>query len=136
MFTSLVYKNLTSPVYTTLKGVSGAVGGVSSPVHHLLLLLLLSVSVQKATLLSSGPFSDQSSSSEESSSSGEEDGSVCSSHTSSSSRKDSSPGSPRSLKRGQYERVLLQSQTPGSTSAVNLSSSFCSCVHVIDDIRE
>ncbi len=55
---------------------------------------------QKATLLSSSPFSDESSSSEESSSSGEEDGSLCGSHTSSSSRKDSSPGSPRSLKRG------------------------------------
>uniref|UniRef100_A0AAX7V099 Pleckstrin homology domain containing, family H (with MyTH4 domain) member 2 n=1 Tax=Astatotilapia calliptera TaxID=8154 RepID=A0AAX7V099_ASTCA len=55
--------------------------------------------LQKATLLSSSPFSDESSSSEESSSSGDEDGSLCSSHTSSSSRKDSSPGSPRSLKR-------------------------------------
>lgn len=56
---------------------------------------------QKATLLSSSPFSDETSSSEDSSSSGEEDGSVCSSHTSSGSRKeDSSPGSPRSLKRG------------------------------------
>lgn len=64
---------MTTPVYTTLKG--------------------------KATLLSSSPFSDESSSSEESSSSGDEDGSLCSSHTSSSSRKDSSPGSPRSLKR-------------------------------------
>ncbi|KAA8584072.1 hypothetical protein FQN60_015280, partial [Etheostoma spectabile] len=73
MYTSLIYKNMTTPVYTTLKG--------------------------KATMLSSSPFSDESSSSEESSSSGEEDGSLCSSHTSSSSRKDSSPGSPRSLKR-------------------------------------
>uniref|UniRef100_A0A3Q4HWT6 Pleckstrin homology domain containing, family H (with MyTH4 domain) member 2 n=1 Tax=Neolamprologus brichardi TaxID=32507 RepID=A0A3Q4HWT6_NEOBR len=73
MYTSLIYKNMTTPVYTTLKG--------------------------KATLLSSSPFSDESSSSEESSSSGDEDGSLCSSHTSSSSRKDSSPGSPRSLKR-------------------------------------
>ncbi|XP_023818940.1 pleckstrin homology domain-containing family H member 2 isoform X2 [Oryzias latipes] len=73
-YTSLIYKNMTTPVYTRLKG--------------------------KATLLSCSPFSDESSSSEESSSSGEEDGSLCSSHTSSSSRKDSSPGSPRSLKRG------------------------------------
>ncbi|XP_075933156.1 pleckstrin homology domain-containing family H member 2 isoform X2 [Anarhichas minor] len=70
MYTSLVYKNMTAPVYTTLKG--------------------------KATLLSSSPFSDESSSSEELSSSGEEDGSLCSSRASSSSRKD---GSPRSLKR-------------------------------------
>ncbi|XP_056291232.1 pleckstrin homology domain-containing family H member 2 [Pseudoliparis swirei] len=70
MYTSLVYKNMTAPVYTTLKG--------------------------KATLLSSSPFSDESSSSEESSSSGEEDGSLCSSRASSSSHKD---GSPRSLKR-------------------------------------
>ncbi|XP_024152637.1 pleckstrin homology domain-containing family H member 2 isoform X1 [Oryzias melastigma] len=74
MYTSLIYKNMTTPVYTRLKG--------------------------KATLLSCSPFSDESSSSEESSSSGEEDGSLCSSNTSSSSRKDSSPGSPRSLKRG------------------------------------
>lgn len=74
MYTNLIYKNMTTPVYTTLKG--------------------------KATLLSSSPFSDETSSSEDSSSSGEEDGSVCSSHTSSGSRKeDSSPGSPRSLKR-------------------------------------
>ncbi|XP_077960053.1 pleckstrin homology domain-containing family H member 2 isoform X2 [Gasterosteus aculeatus] len=70
MYTSLVYKNMTAPVYTTLKG--------------------------KATLLSSSPLSDESSSSEESSSSGEEDGSLCSSRASSSSRRD---GSPRSLKR-------------------------------------
>ncbi|KAL6101564.1 plekhh2 [Pungitius sinensis] len=70
MYTSFVYKNMTAPVYTTLKG--------------------------KATLLSSSPLSDESSSSEESSSSGEEDGSLCSSRASSSSRKD---GSPRSLKR-------------------------------------
>lgn len=73
MYTSLIYKNMTTPVYTTLKG--------------------------KATLLSSSPFTDDSSSSEDSFSSGEEEGSVCSSHTSSGSRKDSSPGSPRSLKR-------------------------------------
>ncbi|XP_061914794.1 pleckstrin homology domain-containing family H member 2 [Entelurus aequoreus] len=73
MYTSLVYKNMSTPVYTTLKG--------------------------KATLLSSSPFSDESSSSEESSSSGEEDGSFSSSHNSSSSHKDSIPGSPRSLKR-------------------------------------
>lgn len=63
------------------------------------ILFVLTI-LQKATLLSSSPVSDESSSSEESSSSGEEDGSFCSSHTSSSSRKDSSPGSPRSLKRG------------------------------------
>ncbi|XP_059179825.1 pleckstrin homology domain-containing family H member 2 [Centropristis striata] len=88
MYTSLIYKNMTTPVYTTLKG--------------------------KATLLSSSPFSDESSSSEESSSSGEEDGSVCSSHTSSSSRKDSSPGSPRSLKRA----VSMSSMTSESDYAI------------------
>uniref|UniRef100_A0A8C5DWV9 Pleckstrin homology domain containing, family H (with MyTH4 domain) member 2 n=1 Tax=Gouania willdenowi TaxID=441366 RepID=A0A8C5DWV9_GOUWI len=58
MYTSLIYKNMTTPVYTTLKG--------------------------KASLLSNSPCSDESSSSEDSSSSGEEDGSICSSHTSSS----------------------------------------------------
>ncbi|XP_053292949.1 pleckstrin homology domain-containing family H member 2 [Pleuronectes platessa] len=88
MYTSLIYKNMTAPVYTTLKG--------------------------KATLLSSSPVSDESSSSEESSSSGEEDGSVCSSHTSSSSRKDSSPGSPRSLKRA----VSMSSMTSESDYAI------------------
>ncbi|KAM9847591.1 pleckstrin homology domain-containing family H member 2 [Aulostomus maculatus] len=88
MYTSLIYKNMTAPVYTTLKG--------------------------KATLLSSSPFLDDSSSSEESSSSGEEDGSVCSSHTSASSRKDSSPGSPRSLKRA----VSMSSMTSESDYAI------------------
>ncbi|KAM7385102.1 hypothetical protein PAMP_001199 [Pampus punctatissimus] len=88
MYTSLIYRNMTTPVYTTLKG--------------------------KATLLSSSPFSDESSSSEESSSSGEEDGSFCSSHTSSSSRKDSSPGSPRSLKRA----VSMSSMTSESDYAI------------------
>ncbi|XP_028279419.1 pleckstrin homology domain-containing family H member 2 [Parambassis ranga] len=88
MYTSLIYKNMTTPVYTTLKG--------------------------KATLLSSSPFSDESSSSEESSSSGEEDGSICSSHTSSSSRKDGSPGSPRSLKRA----VSMASMTSESDYAI------------------
>ncbi|XP_031139983.1 pleckstrin homology domain-containing family H member 2 [Sander lucioperca] len=88
MYTSLIYKNMTTPVYTTLKG--------------------------KATMLSSSPFSDESSSSEESSSSGEEDGSLCSSHTSSSSRKDSSPGSPRSLKRA----VSMSSMTSESDYAI------------------
>ncbi|XP_040906482.1 pleckstrin homology domain-containing family H member 2 [Toxotes jaculatrix] len=88
MYTSLIYKNMTTPVYTTLKG--------------------------KATLLSSSPFSDESSSSEDSSSSGEEDGSFCSSHTSSSSRKDSSPGSPRSLKRA----VSMSSMTSESDYAI------------------
>ncbi|KAI3362950.1 hypothetical protein L3Q82_011620, partial [Scortum barcoo] len=88
MYTSLIYKNMTTPVYTTLKG--------------------------KATLLSSSPFSDESSSSEESSSSGEEDGSICSSHTSSGSRKDSSPGSPRSLKRA----VSMSSMTSESDYAI------------------
>uniref|UniRef100_A0AAV2JN81 PH domain-containing protein n=1 Tax=Knipowitschia caucasica TaxID=637954 RepID=A0AAV2JN81_KNICA len=74
MYTSLIYRNMSTPLYSTLKG--------------------------KATLLSSSPFTDDSSNSEDSSSSGEEDGSVCSSQASSSgSRKDSSPGSPRSLKR-------------------------------------
>uniref|UniRef100_A0A3B4ZV35 Pleckstrin homology, MyTH4 and FERM domain containing H2 n=1 Tax=Stegastes partitus TaxID=144197 RepID=A0A3B4ZV35_9TELE len=79
MYTSLIYKNMTTPVYTTLKGVSTS-----------------------------------SSSSEESSSSGEEDGSLCSSHTSSSSRKDSSPGSPRSLKRA----VSMASMTSESDYAI------------------
>ncbi|XP_030603638.1 pleckstrin homology domain-containing family H member 2 isoform X2 [Archocentrus centrarchus] len=88
MYTSLIYKNMTTPVYTTLKG--------------------------KATLLSSSPVSDESSSSEESSSSGDEDGSLCSSHTSSSSRKDSSPGSPRSLKRA----VSVASMTSESDYAI------------------
>ncbi|CAJ1066905.1 pleckstrin homology domain-containing family H member 2 [Xyrichtys novacula] len=88
MYTSLIYKNMTTPVYTTLKG--------------------------KATLLSSCPFSDESSSSEESSSSGEEDGSICSSRTSSSSRKDSTPGSPRSLKRA----VSMSSMTSESDYAI------------------
>ncbi|XP_074503019.1 pleckstrin homology domain-containing family H member 2 isoform X2 [Sebastes fasciatus] len=88
MYTSLIYRNMTTPVYTTLKG--------------------------KAALLSSSPFSDESSSSEESSSSGEEDGSHCSSHTSSSSRKDSSPGSPRSLKRA----VSMSSMTSESDYAI------------------
>uniref|UniRef100_A0A3B4WF39 Pleckstrin homology, MyTH4 and FERM domain containing H2 n=1 Tax=Seriola lalandi dorsalis TaxID=1841481 RepID=A0A3B4WF39_SERLL len=74
----------------------------------------LSCVLQKATLLSSSPFSDESSSSEESSSSGEEDGSFCSSHTSSSSRKDSSPGSPRSLKRA----VSMSSMTSESDYAI------------------
>uniref|UniRef100_A0AAQ5YLF1 Pleckstrin homology domain containing, family H (with MyTH4 domain) member 2 n=1 Tax=Amphiprion ocellaris TaxID=80972 RepID=A0AAQ5YLF1_AMPOC len=77
-YTSLIYKNMTTPVYTTLKGVN------------------------------------ESSSSEESSSSGEEDGSLCSSHTSSSSRKDSSPGSPRSLKRA----VSMASMTSESDYAI------------------
>uniref|UniRef100_A0A3Q3WEG2 Uncharacterized protein n=1 Tax=Mola mola TaxID=94237 RepID=A0A3Q3WEG2_MOLML len=88
MYTSLIYKNMTTPVYTTLKG--------------------------KATLLSSSPFSDDSSSSEESSSSGEEDGSLCSSRTSASSRMDSSPGSPRSLKRA----VSMSSMTSESDYAI------------------
>ncbi|KAK1905451.1 Pleckstrin like domain containing family H member 2 [Dissostichus eleginoides] len=88
MYTSLIYRNMTTPVYTTLKG--------------------------KATLLSSSPFSDESSSSEESSSSGEEDASICSSHTPSSSRKDSSPGSPRSLKRA----VSMSSMTSESDYAI------------------
>ncbi|XP_070771772.1 pleckstrin homology domain-containing family H member 2 [Enoplosus armatus] len=88
MYTSLIYKNMTAPVYNTLKG--------------------------KATLLSSSPFSDESSSSEESSSSGEEDGSLCSPHSSSSSRKDGSPGSPRSLKRA----VSMSSMTSESDYAI------------------
>uniref|UniRef100_A0A665TYZ9 Pleckstrin homology domain containing, family H (with MyTH4 domain) member 2 n=1 Tax=Echeneis naucrates TaxID=173247 RepID=A0A665TYZ9_ECHNA len=88
MYTSLIYKNMTTPVYTTLKG--------------------------KATLLSSSPFSDESSSSEESSSSGEEDGSLCGSHASTGSRKDSSPGSPRSLKRA----VSMSSMTSESDYAI------------------
>ncbi|XP_072293238.1 pleckstrin homology domain-containing family H member 2 [Eucyclogobius newberryi] len=88
MYTSMIYRNMTTPVYTTLKG--------------------------KATLLSSSPFTDESSSSEESSSSGEEDGSVCSSQASTGSRKDSSPGSPRSLKRA----VSMSSVTSESDYAI------------------
>ncbi|XP_076017082.1 pleckstrin homology domain-containing family H member 2 [Genypterus blacodes] len=88
LYTSLIYKNMTTPVYSTLKG--------------------------KATLLSSSPLSDESSSSEESSSSGEEDGSFCSSHTSSNSHKDSNPGSPRSLKRA----VSMSSMTSESDYAI------------------
>ncbi|XP_077437927.1 pleckstrin homology domain-containing family H member 2 [Vanacampus margaritifer] len=88
IYTSLIYKNMTTPVYTTLKG--------------------------KATLLSNNPYLDESSSSEESSSSGEEDGSLCSSHTSSSSHKDSNTGSPRSLKRA----VSMSSMTSESDYAI------------------
>ncbi|XP_075903426.1 pleckstrin homology domain-containing family H member 2 isoform X2 [Nelusetta ayraudi] len=88
MYTSLIYKNMTTPVYTTLKG--------------------------KATLLSSSPLWEQSSSSDEASSSGEEDSAPCSSHTSSSSLKDSSPGSPRSLKRA----VSMSSVTSESDYAI------------------
>ncbi|XP_057703666.1 pleckstrin homology domain-containing family H member 2 isoform X2 [Corythoichthys intestinalis] len=83
IYTSLIYKNMTAPVYTTLKG--------------------------KATLLSNNPFLDESSSSEESSSSGEEDGSLCSSNTSSSSLKGSNPGSPRSLKRVSMSSMTSES---------------------------
>uniref|UniRef100_A0A3Q2YPC4 Pleckstrin homology, MyTH4 and FERM domain containing H2 n=1 Tax=Hippocampus comes TaxID=109280 RepID=A0A3Q2YPC4_HIPCM len=67
IYTSLIYRNMTAPVYTTLKG--------------------------KATLLSNNPYLDESCSSEESSSSEEEDGSLCSSHTSSGSHKDVSTSS-------------------------------------------
>ncbi|XP_061646823.1 pleckstrin homology domain-containing family H member 2 isoform X2 [Phyllopteryx taeniolatus] len=88
IYTSLIYKNMTTPIYTTLKG--------------------------KATLLSNNPFLDESSSSEESSSSGEEDGSLCSSHTSSSSHKDSNPGSPHSLKRA----VSMSSMTSENDYAI------------------
>ncbi|XP_061693306.1 pleckstrin homology domain-containing family H member 2 isoform X2 [Syngnathoides biaculeatus] len=88
IYTSLIYKNMTTPIYTTLKG--------------------------KATLLSNNPFLDESSSSEESSSSGEEDGSLCSSHTSSSSYKDTNPGSPRCLKRA----VSMTSMTSESDYAI------------------
>ncbi|XP_068182982.1 pleckstrin homology domain-containing family H member 2 isoform X2 [Antennarius striatus] len=88
MYTSLIYKNMTMPVYTALKG--------------------------KATLLSSSPFADEPLSSEESSSSGEEEGSVCSSQTSSLSRKDSTPGSPHSIKRA----VSLSSMTSESDYAI------------------
>ncbi|KAJ8014229.1 hypothetical protein DPEC_G00038080 [Dallia pectoralis] len=74
LYTSLIYKDMSLPVYTTLKG--------------------------KATLLSSSPLSEDSSSSEESSSSAEEDESARGSHTSgSSSRKNSCPGSPHPLKK-------------------------------------
>ncbi|XP_068597340.1 pleckstrin homology domain-containing family H member 2 [Brachionichthys hirsutus] len=73
MYTSLIYRNVTVPVYSVERG--------------------------KAALLSSSPFLDDSLSSEESSSSGEEDASLCGVHTPSPSHKDSSPGSPHALKR-------------------------------------
>uniref|UniRef100_A0A4W3GV50 Pleckstrin homology, MyTH4 and FERM domain containing H2 n=1 Tax=Callorhinchus milii TaxID=7868 RepID=A0A4W3GV50_CALMI len=70
-YTSLIYKNITSPVYTTLKG--------------------------KATQVSTSPFSDESSETEEDESSR---GSSRTSMTGSDSRKGSSPSSPRAMKRG------------------------------------
>uniref|UniRef100_UPI00398F201D pleckstrin homology domain-containing family H member 2 isoform X2 n=1 Tax=Pristiophorus japonicus TaxID=55135 RepID=UPI00398F201D len=70
-YTSLIYKSMTSPVYTTLKG--------------------------KATQISTSPFSDESSETEESDSSR---GSSRTSMTGSDSRKGSSPSSPRAMKRG------------------------------------
>uniref|UniRef100_A0A673VZ23 Pleckstrin homology, MyTH4 and FERM domain containing H2 n=1 Tax=Salmo trutta TaxID=8032 RepID=A0A673VZ23_SALTR len=83
LYTSLIFKNMTTPVYTTLKG--------------------------KATLLSSSPFSEESCSSEESSTS------KCSSHPSRSGpRKNSNPGSPRSLKRA----VSMSSMTSESDYAI------------------
>ncbi|XP_049591747.1 pleckstrin homology domain-containing family H member 2 isoform X2 [Syngnathus scovelli] len=83
IYTSLIYKNMTAPVYTTLKG--------------------------KATLLSNNPYLDESSSSEESSSSGEEDGSLCSSQASFGSNKDCNPGSPRSIKRVSMSSMTSES---------------------------
>ncbi|XP_029608946.1 pleckstrin homology domain-containing family H member 2 isoform X1 [Salmo trutta] len=95
LYTSLIFKNMTTPVYTTLKG--------------------------KATLLSSSPFSEESCSSEESSSSESssssevEEASKCSSHPSRSGpRKNSNPGSPRSLKRA----VSMSSMTSESDYAI------------------
>ncbi|XP_078413292.1 pleckstrin homology domain-containing family H member 2 isoform X2 [Cetorhinus maximus] len=70
-YTSLIYKSMTSPVYTTLKG--------------------------KATQISTSPFSDEFSETEESDSSR---GSSRTSMTGSDSRKGSSPSSPRAMKRG------------------------------------
>ncbi|XP_067901278.1 pleckstrin homology domain-containing family H member 2 isoform X2 [Heterodontus francisci] len=70
-YTSLIYKSMTSPVYTTLKG--------------------------KANQISTSPFSDESSETEESDSSR---GSSRTSMTGSDSRKGSSPSSPRAMKRG------------------------------------
>ncbi|XP_048392591.1 pleckstrin homology domain-containing family H member 2 isoform X1 [Stegostoma tigrinum] len=70
-YTSLIYENMTSPVYTTLKG--------------------------KATQISTSPFSDEFSETEESDSSR---GSSRTSLTGSDSRKGSSPSSPRAMKRG------------------------------------
>ncbi|KAL0964359.1 hypothetical protein UPYG_G00322800 [Umbra pygmaea] len=89
LYTSLIYQNMTTPVYTMLKG--------------------------KATLLSSSPLSEDSSGSEESSSSGDEDESLSSSNTStSSSHKSRNPGSPRSLKRA----VSITSVTSESDYAI------------------
>ncbi|XP_041038851.1 pleckstrin homology domain-containing family H member 2 isoform X2 [Carcharodon carcharias] len=70
-YTSLIYKSMTSPVYTTLKG--------------------------KATQIGTSPFSDEFSETEESDSSR---GSSRTSMTGSDSRKGSSPSSPRAMKRG------------------------------------
>ncbi|XP_062911748.1 pleckstrin homology domain-containing family H member 2-like [Mobula hypostoma] len=70
-YTSLVYNNMATPVYTVLKG--------------------------KATQISTGPFSDESSEMDESDSSR---GSSRTSMAGSDSRKASSPSSPRAMKRG------------------------------------
>ncbi|XP_060687379.1 pleckstrin homology domain-containing family H member 2 [Hemiscyllium ocellatum] len=70
-YTSLIYKSVTSPVYTILKG--------------------------KAAQISTSPFSDELSETEESDSSR---GSSRTSLTGSDSRKGSSPSSPRAMKRG------------------------------------
>ncbi|XP_078419187.1 pleckstrin homology domain-containing family H member 1 [Cetorhinus maximus] len=70
-FTHLIYKNVTVPVYTTLKG--------------------------KATQISSIPFPDESSGSDDDSSS---QASFRTSTVGSESRKNSGPGSPRAVKRG------------------------------------
>ncbi|XP_013876605.1 pleckstrin homology domain-containing family H member 2 isoform X2 [Austrofundulus limnaeus] len=91
MYTSLIYRNMTSPLYTTLKG--------------------------KASLQSSASLSGESCSSDESTSSGEDDSSICCSQASSGSRADGSPGSlgsPRSLKRA----VSVASVTSESDYAI------------------
>ncbi|XP_052007697.1 pleckstrin homology domain-containing family H member 2-like [Xyrauchen texanus] len=94
LYTSLIYRNNSTPVFATLKG--------------------------RAMMLSNSQFSEQSYSSEEEDSSeecqsGEEDSSVCSSITSASdSHKSSSHGSPRSLKRA----VSLSSMTSESDYAI------------------
>ncbi|XP_048061581.1 LOW QUALITY PROTEIN: pleckstrin homology domain-containing family H member 2 [Megalobrama amblycephala] len=91
LYTSLIYRNTNTPVFTTIKG--------------------------KATLLSNSQFSDESSSSEEDSSeecqsnSGEDDNLQTSG---SESHKSSSQGSPRSLKRA----VSLSSMTSESDYAI------------------
>lgn len=94
-FSQLIYKNISVPVYTTLKGVSDApwrrcVSRALPALHKLVLCC------QKATQISSVPLPDDESGSEDDSSS------LASLRTSiiSPDKKGSVPGSPRAVKRG------------------------------------